>query len=565
MAFFQQISVESMLYLLASCIALLIGPLFYRYFSSGSGLQKGLDGFIFVSLGGLVLIHILPELLQHGGLLAVVFVFLGIWGPTASERLFHRYSEITHNLTLSLGIGGLLLHTITDGGAMVLAQQDGNSILLALGVIMHRLPVGLAIWWLLKPQVGTRWASLVLVAMMLLTGVGYFAGEQLITQLSLENTVYLQAFVTGSILHVVLHQPHGQHDTDKQGKYEYQAGIGSLLGIGLLVMLLLMDSGGHEHAHHDHSTEQLMTWLLTLAPILLLSYGAAALRFKFGLTPQDSSLARRWFQRLAGPEALVITALLLGPWIALFQLLVVFILSAYLSHANVTITDPHTKLPSNALRFGFAHLVDRSAPWILLSLVLVNLIGHPSVPLSNPLLQVIVLLLVFLPMRFCNLGAAVLALALAYSGWSPIAIIMPLIAAPVLNIAQLKLMTWPQRAILLSIIAVSLVAALRLPLWFSLFTLPEVVNLIALLILSGLFAASLLRLGPRKFLRRLMLSKPVVNSHSHSHAHGHSHEHAHSHSASHASVQSTTEIPSAHDHSDEHTHEKAKADKHSHH
>lgn len=565
MAFFQQISVESMLYLLASCIALLIGPLFYRYFSSGSGLQKGLDGFIFVSLGGLVLIHILPELLQHGGLLAVVFVFLGIWGPTASERLFHRYSEITHNLTLSLGIGGLLLHTITDGGAMVLAQQDGNSILLALGVIMHRLPVGLAIWWLLKPQVGTRWASLVLVAMMLLTGVGYFAGEQLITQLSLENTVYLQAFVTGSILHVVLHQPHGQHDTDKQGKYEYQAGIGSLLGIGLLVMLLLMDSGGHEHAHHDHSTEQLMTWLLTLAPILLLSYGAAALRFKFGLTPQDSSLARRWFQRLAGPEALVITALLLGPWIALFQLLVVFILSAYLSHANVTITDPHTKLPSNALRFGFAHLVDRSAPWILLSLVLVNLIGHPSVPLSNPLLQVIVLLLVFLPMRFCNLGAAVLALALAYSGWSPIAIIMPLIAAPVLNIAQLKLMTWPQRAILLSIIALSLVAALRLPLWFSLFTLPEVVNLIALLILSGLFAASLLRLGPRKFLRRLMLSKPVANSHSHSHAHGHSHEHAYSHSASHASVQSTTEIPSAHDHSDEHTHEKAKADKHSHH
>ena len=565
MAFFQQISVESMLYLLASCIALLIGPLFYRYFSSGSGLQKGLDGFIFVSLGGLVLIHILPELLQHGGLLAVVFVFLGIWGPTASERLFHRYSEITHNLTLSLGIGGLLLHTITDGGAMVLAQQDGNSILLALGVIMHRLPVGLAIWWLLKPQVGTRWASLVLVAMMLLTGVGYFAGEQLITQLSLENTVYLQAFVTGSILHVVLHQPHGQHDTDKQGKYEYQAGIGSLLGIGLLVMLLLMDSGGHEHAHHDHSTEQLMTWLLTLAPILLLSYGAAALRFKFGLTPQDSSLARRWFQRLAGPEAIVITALLLGPWIALFQLLVVFILSAYLSHANVTITDPHTKLPSNALRFGFAHLVDRSAPWILLSLVLVNLIGHPSVPLSNPLLQVIVLLLVFLPMRFCNLGAAVLALALAYSGWSPIAIIMPLIAAPVLNIAQLKLMTWPQRAILLSIIALSLVAALRLPLWFSLFTLPEVVNLIAQLILSGLFAASLLRLGPRKFLRRLMLSKPVANSHSHSHAHGHSHEHAHSHSASHASVQSTTEIPSAHDHSDEHTHEKAKADKHSHH
>ena len=556
-----------MLYLLASCIALLIGPLFYRYFSSSSGLQKGLDGFIFVSLGGLVLIHILPELLEHGGMLAIVFVLLGIWGPTASERLFHRYSEVTHNFTLFLGIGGLLLHTITDGTAMVLAQQDDNSILLALGVILHQLPVGFAVWWILKPHLGTRWTLMIFAAQMLFTGIGYFAGEQLLPYLNIDDTVYLQAFITGTILHVVLHQPHGQHESDTQGKYEYQAGIGSLLGIGLLVMLLLMDSGGHghEHAHHDHSTEQLMTWLLKLAPVLLLSYGAAALRFKLGLTPQDSSLARRWFQRLAGPEALVITALLLGPWLALFQLLVVFILSAYLSHANVIITDPHTKLPSNSLRFGFAHLVDRSAPWILLSLVLVNLIGHPSMPLSNPLLQVVVLLLVFLPMRFCNLGAAVLALALAYSGWSPIAIMMPLIAAPVLNIAQLKLMTWTQRAILLSIIALSLAAALRLPLWFSLFTLPEVVNLIALLILSGLFSASLLRLGPRKFLRRLMLSKPVAHahSHSHSHAHSHSHENTHTHesSASHTDEQKSVVTPSA----DKHAHEHAKTDKHSHH
>lgn len=546
-----------MLYLLASCIALLIGPLFYRYFSSSSGLQKGLDGFIFVSLGGLVLIHILPELLEHGGMLAIVFVLLGIWGPTASERLFHRYSEVTHNFTLFLGIGGLLLHTITDGTAMVLAQQDDNSILLALGVILHQLPVGFAVWWILKPHLGTRWTLMIFAAQMLFTGIGYFAGEQLLPYLNIDDTVYLQAFITGTILHVVLHQPHGQHESDTQGKYEYQAGIGSLLGIGLLVMLLLMDSGGHEHAHHDHSTEQLMTWLLKLAPVLLLSYGAAALRFKLGLTPQDSSLARRWFQRLAGPEALVITALLLGPWLALFQLLVVFILSAYLSHANVTITDPHTKLPSSSLRFGFAHLVDRSAPWILLSLVLVNLIGHPSMPLSNPLLQVVVLLLVFLPMRFCNLGAAVLALALAYSGWSPIAIMMPLIAAPVLNIAQLKLMTWTQRAILLSIIALSLAAALRLPLWFSLFTLPEVVNLIALLILSGVFAASLLRLGPRKFLRRLMLSKPAAHAHSHSHENTHTHES----SASHTDEQKPVVTPSA----DKHAHEHAKTDKHSHH
>lgn len=546
-----------MLYLLASCLALLIGPLFYRYFASGSGLQKGLDGFIFVSLGGLVLIHILPELLEHGGLLAIVFVVLGLWGPTASERLFHRYSEITHNFALFLGISGLLLHTITDGSAMVLAQNEGNSILLALGVILHRLPVGFAIWWILKPHLGARWTLVIFGAIMLFTSIGYFASEQLLSHMSIDKTVYLQAFVTGSILHVVLHQPHGQQETDKQGQYEYQAGIGSLLGIGLLMMLLLMDSGGHEHAHHDHSTEQLTTWLMTIAPVLLLSYAVAALRFQLGLTPQDNSLARRWFQRLAGPEALVLTALLLGPWLALLQLVVVLIMSAYLAYARVDITDPHTKLPSQTLRFGFAHLVDRSAPWVLLSLVLVNLIGHPSVPLSNPILQITVLLLVFLPMRFCNLGAAVLSIALAYSGWSPLAIVLPLIAAPVLNIAQLKLMGWSQRGILLAIIAIALVAALKLPMWFSLFTLPEAINLTALLILSALFAASLLRLGPRKFLRRLMMLKPVAHGHKHSHDHAHAHaktaetSHVHGHGHSHSHGQTSGH---SHPHSDKHQH-----------
>ena len=546
-----------MLYLLASCLALLIGPLFYRYFASGSGLQKGLDGFIFVSLGGLVLIHILPELLEHGGLLAIVFVVLGLWGPTASERLFHRYSEITHNFALFLGISGLLLHTITDGSAMVLAQNEGNSILLALGVILHRLPVGFAIWWILKPHLGARWTLVIFGAIMLFTSIGYFASEQLLSHMSIDKTVYLQAFVTGSILHVVLHQPHGQQETDKQGQYEYQAGIGSLLGIGLLMMLLLMDSGGHEHAHHDHSTEQLTTWLMTIAPVLLLSYAVAALRFQLGLTPQDNSLARRWFQRLAGPEALVLTALLLGPWLALFQLVVVLIMSAYLAYARVDITDPHTKLPSQALRFGFAHLVDRSAPWVLLSLVLVNLIGHPSVPLSNPILQITVLLLVFLPMRFCNLGAAVLSIALAYSGWSPLAMALPLIAAPVLNIAQLKLMGWSQRGILLAIIAIALVAALKLPMWFSLFTLPEAINLTALLILSALFAASLLRLGPRKFLRRLMMLKPVAHGHKHRHDHAHAHaktaetSHVHGHGHSHSHGQTSGH---SHPHSDKHQH-----------
>ncbi|MGI2260989.1 metal transporter [Shewanella sp. GXUN23E] len=511
-----------MLYLVASCIALLLGPVFYRFFSSGSGLQKGLDGFIFVSLGGLVLVHILPELLHHGGFWSLLFVILGLWGPTASERLFHRYSEVTHNLTLALGIGGLLLHTLTDGGALVLAQQEGNSPMLALGVILHRLPVGLAIWWLLKPQVGTKWASVVLVAMMSLTAAGYFAGTQLLSQLSLDNTVYLQAFVTGSILHVVLHQPHVHHAQDKQGKYEYQAGIGSLLGIALLAVLLLLDSGGHHHESHDHSTHQLADWLTQVAPALLLAYLAAAGRFSLGLTPGTDKLSLLWLQRLAGPEALLVTLLLLGPEILLLQLIGLLMLGSLLTLLKVPPTDPQPSSHQSAWHFGFSQQVDRSAPWVLLSLILANLIGHPSVPLNHSWLQVAILMLVFLPTRFCSLGGTLLAIALSWSGWSDAAVFLALLAAPILNWSQLKLMTPRQSALLLATIAILLLGANQIFLAKeSLLDLPESVNITAVVILSLLFAASLLRLGPRKFLRRLMITKPQVHIHQHGHDHHH--------------------------------------------
>ncbi|QBF82957.1 metal transporter [Shewanella maritima] len=514
-----------MLYLVASCIALLFGPLCYRFFSQGSGLQKALDGFIFVSLGGLVLIHIMPELLEHGGWLTLVFVALGLWGPTASERVFHQYSHVTHNITLALGIGGLLLHTITDGSAMVLAQQDNYSIMLAIGVILHRLPVGLAIWWLLKPQVGSKWASLVIAAMMLLTAAGYFGSEQVLDQLSLENTALLQAFVTGSILHVVLHQPHVEHDQQQTDKYQYHAGVGSLLGLGLLAIMLHFDAGCsasgdvHDHSHHhghDHAQgfEQLLDWLLLVAPYLVLAYLGAALRFKFDLKPDSHHLFAQWLQRLIGPEALIISLMLLGPVYGVIHLLVALALSLLLSKQVIAVTDPHSQLPSSPWQFGFSHIVDRSAPWVIFSLVVAHVIGHPSMPFANPYIQLAILFAVFLPLRFCNLGAAILAVALALSGWSAAAVVFVLIAAPLINLAQFKLMSALQIAMSIAciMVAVAAINAIGLP-QASQYSLPSWLNGISLAIIALLFSASLLRVGPRKFLARLMLSRPHAHHH----------------------------------------------------
>lgn len=514
-----------MFYLVASCIALLLGPLFYRYFSSGSGLQKGLDGFIFVSLGGLVLIHILPELVEHGGLISLVFVALGLCGPTASEKLFHKYSDLTHNLTLFLGVGGLLIHTLTDGGAMVLAQQHGYSPLLALGVILHRLPVGIAIWWLLKPQIGTRWAWVVLISMMLLTGIGYFTSEQLLHSLSIENTVYLQSFVTGSILHVVLHQPHGEPNLDKQGKYEYQAGIGSILGVVLLILLLTLDVG-HGHEGHTHEQSEFLQWLLVVSPALLLAYFASAIRYKLGLQPNTNKLGLQWLQRLIGPEAIIISLLLFGPGVMLLQIGGLLLIGGYLTYQQIQPATTWLHDPKSCWRFGFGCQVEQSAPWILLSLILANLIGRPMIPLDNPLLQVLLLLILFLPLRFCHLGGAVFALALGLSGWSPIAVLLVLLIAPISNLAQLALMSITQKITLFILISAIIGASTLVPqVWQQLLILPNSVNLAALLIVAILFAASLLRMGPRQFLAQLLLRREPHKHHPHSHQHSHVHQH----------------------------------------
>jgi hypothetical protein len=141
-------------------------------------------------------------------------------------------------------------------------------------------------------------------------------------------------------------------------------------------------------------------------------------------------------------------------------------------------------------------------------------------------------------MRFCNLGAAVLALSLAFSGWHPVAVAFTLIAAPVLSISQLKLMKPVALSLLGLTLAMSMIAAAYLlPATQALVTLPESVNLIGLLIICLLFGASLLRLGPRKFLRRLLGTFSIGHSHEHSEGHehveGHGHSEPHQHSENH--------------------------------
>ncbi|WP_051202024.1 hypothetical protein [Ferrimonas senticii] len=248
-------------YLIASILVLAFGPLLYHGLRQRPRFLHGITAFVLVALGGLVLFDILPHLWQQAGWLMLPFVLLGIAGPTLMEKLFHRSSAVTHNLTLLLGLTGLLLHTVTDGGAIALANAHNDG-MLALGVVLHRLPAGLAIWWLLRPAFGRMVAAIVLGLMMLLTVVGYVAEHELEHLFAAEQLLWLQAFVTGSIMHVLLHRPHEHHhshDHDHQHHHSHAAlSSGHYIGaaVGVLFLSSMMLFFGHNHgAEHDHQPQ----------------------------------------------------------------------------------------------------------------------------------------------------------------------------------------------------------------------------------------------------------------------------------------------------------------------
>ena len=245
-----------------SILALFLGPVTYRLLQRQPGWLDLMDAFIFVSISGLVLFHILPELLHEGGLLVLVLTALGVLTPSWIEKYFHKAAHKAHNTTLFLGVLGLVIHSSLDGTVLLADQANQTEWLLALGVLLHRFPVGLTIWWLLRPQYGIVLPFVVLISMGVSTLLGASYAELSIVHLDGELLAWFQAFVMGSIMHVVLHRPYLQHHKKHQGgdvkEHKYAAGIGSFLGLIVLAFVLLPHWLGyveHNHDHEDHLIE----------------------------------------------------------------------------------------------------------------------------------------------------------------------------------------------------------------------------------------------------------------------------------------------------------------------
>jgi uncharacterized protein len=261
--------------LILSILALLAGPAIYASARGRDAMLSLLDGLIFVSVSGLVLLLILPESFETGGWAVLVFAVAGVFGPTFLEGLSRQLARRTHVLALILGLAGLALHATIDGTALSHDHLAAGSALPA-AVVLHRFPVGLAIWWLLRPAFGFPAAAAVLGLIAAATLVGFNAGPHLTAGLSGQGVAWFQALVAGMLLHVVFHQPHLRSsgcDCREVARFSgWYEGVGALLGVGLTAILL-----GEGISHHggDVVIEGLRTFLVLAresAPALLIAY-----------------------------------------------------------------------------------------------------------------------------------------------------------------------------------------------------------------------------------------------------------------------------------------------------
>ncbi len=262
--------------------ALLLGPFLAKLFEQQPGINRFLDGFILVSIGGIAVIHLLPEAVVEIGGMALLMVILGALLPYFAERAFHNYERATHSGVLVLAFSGILVHTLLDGIAVSQASLDhGSGRVLAYAVILHRLPVGLLIWWALKPLSNIKVIVSVLVLMSLATAAGFSLGGAEFPGAHSSLLTYFQALVTGSLLHVLFHRHiHGGTSKESDHKHSHSknalpSALGALAGAGLLYLLPL----GHDlpHAHSIGSTAHLtISLFFESAPALLLGFVIAS-------------------------------------------------------------------------------------------------------------------------------------------------------------------------------------------------------------------------------------------------------------------------------------------------
>jgi hypothetical protein len=487
---------DSDLHLLAvSLLALTVGPVLHQLARIKGTMLAALDGFVYVTMGGVIFMHIVPESFELAGWWSLLALLAGLLGPGLIEHRLRGLANQAHSVALCLAMLGIGLHGFMDGLALGHAGSEHEHHMLPMAILLHRLPVGLAVWFLLRPTYGLPRAVGLLALIGAATLMGFALGEAAVGGLANQGLGLFQALVAGSLLHVVAHRSYPIEEAASTPRAaKRHAGIGALVGLFFL-WALTADLFG---AEGQQASSMFIGLALESAPALLLAYVGAGL--VYALMPKASL---QWLRRgnsfaqslrgisfglplpicscgvvpiyrtlvsqgvpasaamsflVATPElsldaVLISLPLLGGPFTAVriicaaaVALAVGWGVGRWVSPLAMAETGREDRDDGRSLaqrvaaglRTGFGEVVDDTAPWIVLGLGVAALMAPflsadwlTRIPSG---LEVVFFALVGIPTYVCASGATPLVAVLILKGISPGAALAFLLTGPATNL-----------------------------------------------------------------------------------------------------------------------------------
>jgi len=193
--------------LIFAMAAPVIGVLLYPLLHDHLKLRQLFDRSMYVIVPLLVASQIIGHEILHSGwmlqpiLMLVAVMALGIIIPRFIEKIYLQVAPTTEALSIIIGFLGLGLHALFEGAS--LNTEDPSAMI---PIAVHRLAVGLMIWWILHPRYGSLIALIGVLWLLSVTLAGFLLAGGLPHEFAGSNL--FQAFVAGSLLHVVLHDHH---------------------------------------------------------------------------------------------------------------------------------------------------------------------------------------------------------------------------------------------------------------------------------------------------------------------------------------------------------------------
>lgn len=411
----------------ASLIGLWVGPLLALLAGRAQRLLSLLDGYVVVAMLGLVGMELLPRALNDQGLWGLVAVGLGMLLPTWLEQRTAR----AQGAALVVAILGLMLHTAFDGAALAFAASHAghdhghghahNTSALSFALILHRLPVGLLVFLALKERVKSRWIVGVLVMLCLSTWLGW-TGAQFVPPATSSWVSLFEAFVVGSLLHVVMHQ-HGTESDEASpfGRSLWQA-LGGIAGLATLIVIAHEPIAPSLNSAHWMSTQTAWELGAAMAPALIVALVVHAMMSVLRV-PRV-----RWF------DASVLVALPLFGWAWGTGIAVTMIGTRWgIDRLMGARSAPESS--RYPLREGFGAMLDRALPWALCGIgvaALMEPMGWLASSAHTPW-YAIGLFLMALPLALHPAGALPIAAVMLHQDVSLWAVLAFVLAGGLLN------------------------------------------------------------------------------------------------------------------------------------